>query len=248
MASADIILTGTVEEIVQHSEYDEYNIKVNNVKKGDVKDTLKVRNYLYNYSCEYQDESYSGKTNTGYEIGKEYYFVLQHIYNVYEDKYMIMSDIFIPVEKKGKATVLSRAIDEDDNLRALIDGENFQKKKGAGDDLSIDYIKSDDRASIVKKSPYIAEVQLKELYQSAGAVDLYLCDVQDELKGRLNTEKNQVLIPFFANTVQLGETYIVLLSDSDEEEKGNSSLYVLSSKDSVWSVNQKESINKEKEK
>lgn len=58
------------------------------------------------------------------------------------------------------------------------------------------------------------------------------------------TEQKQIMIPFFKNTITLGENYIVHLNSDTK----NTYIYFLSSKNSVFNVNEKELVtNKLKE-
>lgn len=166
---------------------------VNDTKKGNAMEQIAVRNYLYEYTYVNGETEMSGKTNTNYEAGDEYIFILQHIQNVYEDMYIILSD----------------------------------------------YIESDQVNVIVMESTYIAKVEIQELYRSTEVVDVYACNITELIKGDMTTTiDNQILIPFFKDTVEAGESYIVCLSSDNDD----SIIYTLSSPNSVLTVNQLESI------
>lgn len=241
LETSDIILTGTIKNIIKFNEYDEYNVNITNVKKGDVKGNIKIRNYLFNYSYSYNNTEYSGRTNTNYKEGETYVFVLQHIENVYEDKYIILSDVYIPIADIQTSAVLSKKIDNIDNPVNYIKTYNFKNDGGKGESLSVEYIKNDDLKTIVKESGYIVEVSLNELYRSTDTVDVYLCDVDECIKGNINmSEKNQIIIPFFKNTVKHKKKYIVQLNS----DTNDSYIYFLSSKNSVQDIDEKDKIIK----
>lgn len=69
---------------------------------------------------------------------------------------------------------------------------------------------------------------MEELLRSTDVVDVYICDVTELIKGDF-ISNNQIIIPFFKDTVKKGNSYIVCL-DSESED---SIIYTLSSKNSV---------------
>lgn len=232
LEDADIIVKGTIESINAHSDYDEYVVAVSETLKGDIVDQVQIRNYLYEYSYSYGETEAAGRTNTDYEVGKNYIFVLQHIRNVYEDIYMILSDVHIPLNDAQECTVLAEELEDGE---AYIDQYKFQNEQGRGSELSLDYIESSDPEVIFTESKYIAKVEIQELYRSTETVDVYSCTVVEFLKGDMQTlEDNQIIIPFFKDTVQVGDIYVVCLN-SDRED---AIIYSLSSKNSVWEPSQ----------
>lgn len=201
--NADVILIGEVNNITEYPKYDELSVKINKVEKGIIKEDIQIRNYLYDYSYTYNNKEYSGQTNTKYQTGEKYLFILQHIENVYEDKYVILSDIYIPISTNEKSSILSNPIDDITDPIEYVESYNYKNIIGLGKELSVDYIKSKDTNTIIQESPYIAEIIPKMLYETTETVDVYLCDVVESLKGTINsTEENQIIVPFFKNTVK----------------------------------------------
>jgi len=233
-----VIVTGTVNNIVIHDEYDEYFVTILNTKKGDDMEQITVRNYLCEYTYMDDEKGETGKTNLNYEIGKSYIFILQHIRNVYEDMYIIMSDAYIPLENVQKSTVLSKELRDIEDCEAYIDQYHFKNIQGKGIQLSIDYIESSQEKEIVAHSKYIAKVEVNELYRSTEVVDVYACSVVDILKGKINAAENQIIIPFFKDTVEIGEIYLVCLNS----DRDDAIIYTLSSKNSVFEASKFESI------
>ena len=238
LEDADVIATGTVNNIVIHDEYDEYFVTILNTKKGDDMEQITVRNYLCEYTYMDDNKGRIGKSNLNYEIGKSYIFILQHIRNVYEDMYIIMSDAYIPLENAQNSTVLSKELRDIEDCEAYIDQYHFKNIQGKGIQLSIDYIESSQEKEIVMHSKYIAKVEVNELYRSTEIVDVYACSVVDILKGKINAAENQIIIPFFKDTVEIGEIYLVCLNS----DRDDAIIYTLSSKNSVFEASKFESI------
>lgn len=185
---------------------------------------------MYEYTCVDDKEQFIGKTNTDYEVGDSYIFILQHVKNVYEEFYMIVSDAHIPMDEASNSTVLSMRPEGIDNCAEYVDTYEFKSLKGKGHELSIDYINSEKMEDIVSDSKYVVVVEPQELYRTTEVVDVYSCSVKEVMKGDLTTdEKGEIIIPFFKSSVEKGKTYIVSLN-SDAED---TIIYTLSSKNSV---------------
>ncbi len=231
LESADVILTGEIKNISSHPDYDEYDVQVSSVKKGNVGDSVDVRNYFFEYTYEYNNVQGEGRTSTEYEIGESYVFILQCIENVYEKRYVIISDAYIPISNDGVSTVLSNEIKGVGDPVSYINSYEFNNESGDGRNLSLDYIKSSDLKEIAEKSDYIVKVRLKELYHSTDVVDVYSCDVLQDLKGKIHMDgDSRIIIPFFKKTVKADEEYVVLLNTDSKD----SNIYMLSSKNSVY--------------
>lgn len=241
---ADYIVRGVVTDIRFYDTYEEYDIQVNADIKGDAQGNITIKNNYYNYGFERNGQEYSGQTNRNYKIDTEYIFVLQHIYNVYEDVLVLLSDIYVPVRTSEESMILSQnAYDLEgiqDIAQYIIDYEEKNSNiKGSGDEISIDYIISDDIYDLVKGSAYIATISVKELWNETDVSDVYLCEVKSVIKGDMTVmDGNQILLPFFKASVQENEEYVVLLnSDTDD-----SYIYSLSSKNSVRTLEEIQSI------
>jgi len=235
---ADVVLIGQVDKVTEFPQYDEYDVNIIDIKKGNVSKNLKIRNYLYDYSYNYNGNELSGRTSTNYSKGEQYIFALQHIWNVYEDKYVILADTYIPLNSVRDSTILSEKISEDINPVSYIENYTY-KSSGSGDKLSIDYIQSNDVRDIIEYSDYIAEVKVVELYRETEVSDVYSCKINNTIKGSINTtEDGTVLIPFFKNSVKLGESYIVNLTSDTTD----TIIYTLSSKNSVMDVSDENMI------
>lgn len=238
---SNLIVSGTVRQIDCHAEYDAYQIEISNCIKGEVTGTIEVRNYLTEYVYEYQDEYRTGSTNTNYEVGNEYLFVLEYIDSVYDSEYIIMSDIYIPFSDDAESTIMSSKIDiGDENMSVTAYVEQFKydsyEEKGA---LSIGYVDSEDLQEIVRGSKYVLEVKIEELLRETEITDIYYCKVMNAITGDPSVDEDgYIMVPFFKDTVSKGEEYILLLNtDADD-----SLVYCLSSKNSVRQLSEKSLI------
>ncbi len=238
--SADTILEGTVTEITQLKDHDEYKVQVTNCYKGEELTELTVKNYLFNYSFEYDGALKDGSTHIDYETGKSYVFVLQHIDNVYENSYLIESDIFLPVDDEDESiSYMSLDIDIDDSIADYMDTYDFSDSQSENETMNY-VIDSEDMNDIVLGSKYIVKVKLDYLMRQTDIIDLYMCKVESILKGDdICMDDNTIYIPFACNTVTESNEYIVgLYSDSTD-----SYIYSLSAKNSVFDVSKENEIN-----
>ena len=223
LEQADVIISGEVKEIKTDDTKDEYKVQVIETYRGECNEYLDIQNHLMEYETD--GNGGIGHTKTDYAVGKTYIFVLQHISNVYEDVYAIMSDAYLPLNNKKACSVLSQNI-EIKNIEEYIKRHNFRRAEGSGEKVSIEYIESNNILDIMQQSKYIAQVKIGELLYSSDINDVYSCCITREIKGELTSENNQIIIPFFKNTIASGREYIVALtSDTDD-----SIIYTLSSK------------------
>lgn len=236
--SADVIISGEVKEIVETSLYEEYTVKILGVQKGDVGNEIKIRNYLSDYCFSYNGTEYSGSTNTNYEIGEDYLFILQHIKNVYEEQYIILSDVYIPINYVENSTILSFDLREfTDVVKPLEYITEYPFKEKTNNSLSLEYIESDNIVDIINESKYIVRIEVLDLYRVTDVAEVYLCEVIEEYKGDIkNTEVNNIIVPFFKNTVETGKQYTVCLVADTEDTL----IYSLSSKNSVLDMKDSE--------
>ena len=240
LEAADLIVEATIRDIASEKQYVTYDTEVNKVLKGEYDDEyLKISSRLSFYSFEYQNETYSGVTNTEYQEGKKYIFVLQHIDNIYDEKYLLLSDMYIPVSEVEKATILSMPLKVDTNIVSYIEDFTRINVNSKGKDLCIPYTDAMDLEEIVPYSEYIIEIEVKEKILTNENRDVYTCKVKNWIKGNGNmTEENEIYVVFFQNTVTTNQEYILLLnSDTD-----TSMLYTLSSKNSIHSTDKKQTI------
>lgn len=222
LENADVIAYAEVIDIKQYTQYDEYTVSVNKTKKGNVSQVMTIKNYLYDFNGVH--------TVTDYEKGNEYIFILQHIRNVYEDNYVIMNNAYIPLDDNKQCQIICEDICETDVVN-YIEKYKLISNVGNGNEYSIEYIEDDSYSSVWTETPYIAKVRLIDMCRSTENVDVYVCTLIKNIKGVINTDdNNQILIPFFKNTVGEGEECVVCLNC----ETDDSVIYTLSSKNSVY--------------
>ena len=238
LEAADVVLVGKVDKVTKFPQYDEYDVDVVDIKKGEVNKNLKIRNYLCDYSYNYNGIELFGRTSTDYSEGEKYIFTLQHIRNVYEDKYVILADTYIPLSSVNDSSILSKKISDEKDPVSYI--ENYiYKSSGSGEKLSIDYIESNNVEEIVKYSDYIAEVTVLEHCRETEVSDVYFCKIDKVIKGSINTaEDDTILIPFFKNSVNVGGAYIVNLTS----DTADTIIYTLTSKNSVMGISDADAV------
>lgn len=227
--NADVVLTGKVVEIEYCDTYDKYAIEVEHTYKGEELDSVVAFNYLYSYSYELQGIEKCGVTHTDYQVGENYLFVLQHISNVYSDKYVILSDVFVHTSDVATASILCETWEDP---MAYVNDFKYDDC-GKGDELSIDYIQTDNDEEIIAGSPCIVVVSLENLQFSGENVDVFTCKVLRTIKGNVNaTPDNQIVIPFFIDTMAVGDVCIACISSANAD----SYIYTLTSKNSVFDI------------
>jgi hypothetical protein len=98
------------------------------------------------------------------------------------------------------------------------------------------YTESAEMDDILAVSANIFEVEVLDVYVKSkyAPTTVYNCQVKRTLRNE--PESAQILIVFFNDTVKKGENYIVLLADT----QGPSKIYTLSSKNSVYTINEAE--------
>ncbi len=234
---ADNVIAGVVTEITSHDQYDSYTVTVISSSKGNLEGTVEVKNYLYEYMYEYQNSAYSGITCTDYEVGGEYLFILEHIDSVYGEEFAIISDAYIPLEGDEECYLLSKSIDIDD-VSGYVDSYEY-KENSASSGLANEYVDSTDLQEIISESQYILKVEIGDFLRETENCDIYYCSVLENLQGNpCTTENNQIIVPFFKDTVVQGESYIILLNADTED----AIIYTLSSKSSVRELSETENI------
>ena len=111
--------------------------------------------------------------------------------------------------------------------------------------LARDFIRSEEITDIVHGSPYILVVEITELRRLAHeqvtedwfSTDLYYVTVVQALKGDIEVGE-EIMVIFFADTVQLGEQHIVAVEPIEE----GSTWYDFTSRDSLFSMDQLDEI------
>ena len=100
------------------------------------------------------------------------------------------------------------------------------------------YIDSDDLSFIANESYHLIQVKPTKLNKSLEneGTEIYVCRITGRYKG--NIAENEILIKFFAGTVEIGKSYTVALNGGSSE-----SLYDLSSKTASTQEQAQQMIN-----
>lgn len=174
-----------------------------------------------------------------YVAGANYVLVLKKhisVYNPY-DLYIPLNNILI---ENGESPtmyddsfvgIFSTSIIEESSFEGILKYiEDFQLK---GIDVSqvngYDYIRSTNLTDIVTLSSMVVEVVPVQLLgvSENNDTERFLCNITNSLKG--NILEGKIKIVFFADAVDIGSTYTVLI-----EPLGDSEYYILSSKNSLY--------------
>ena len=214
-----------------------------------------TEDYLYVY-CE---KSYVNVPEKGYIFdnlgeyitGKSYILLLERHVSVYyeHDMFLILSPTDLPVDTLkdlhiyGQETLTAHSSITESDTVTFQQFESYITNKVEESPLQgksyygTAYIDSSDIEIIVKDSDYV--VRLKPKTQgdvlASGKTAIYDCEVIKQYKGILDTEN--IRVKFLLNTVDINSEYIVAINDS-----AVSGLYILSSKNSVMSVDRENQI------
>ena len=175
-----------------------------------------------------------------YENGKEYYLILVKRSNVYKNSinYSDFSGVvYIPSDDIVNAKYYGSPLVEHtdgqsicnekelvDYLKSLIEKRDPTLDRGIG----AEFLTETDMESIVKKSEFVLEIKIENFIDKSEIVDVYECKIVSILKGNVEKESN-VRIFFFPDTVDVGEEYVLALTEVDN-------FFVFSSRNSLFSV------------
>lgn len=241
IAAATNVLSATFTgDIETHGIYQDLLFSSNKQIKGaGIVDDFRVRVSDQNVSIEKTDINYS-TSSSNYESGKTYLLVLEKhvsVYNPY-DLYLPLGNIMI-VENESATMYGGEALSSHSSIG--VDNPNTTEimsyvanLKESIEDVAnvtgIEYIRSSDITDIVKGTSIVLEVTPIEYIGGSENNDTerFICTVNKVLKGSLTGEIIKII--FGEGTVELEKSYYVLV-----EQLSDSSYYILSSKNSVYS-------------
>lgn len=236
LSLSDVIITGTVIDINKFEKYDEYSVKIEKIYKGQYEDCIiPVRNYHESYST--NDMERFGSTHLHYDVDSRYLFILQHISNIFDDRYLIMGDTYIPLDNKGEALFLSTQLKEEQFCEEAIKKSVLENPVGSGEKLSVPYFKDTDVFEIAEKSDVIIKAKIREVISKSDTAEIYACTIVECYKGNLNTENDIIYVAFFPDTVETDVEYNLILNKASKD----SYVYSLSS---YYSIVSDEDFNK----
>ena len=207
--------------------------------------------------CYIPDRDISFSTySSRYEQGKEYLLLLQRWTSVYDDEYIfgfVSDSLVIPIGEDGKGYLASGeslmyGSDLSNHLGSTEIADSFEK--GTFEQYAVnvvkdnvmvhgkDYIESTDISEILHGSEYVLEVEIKNVdseYISDNRITCR-CEIVSVIKGAFTEVATSVTFP--AGPIEVGDTYIIAVNTSS----GSQRYLVMSSKNSVYSIDQKEEI------
>ena len=200
--NSDLIMLARVESCKYmnlQNDYYEYKVEPIKVYKGK-ESTDTVREYLYSYSSETNIEK-NGFTGKKFEVDKEYIFILQHMYNVFNDEYTVLGDAVISVDD-SEALIYNEEYDICE-IEKKINYLRTEYPTGAGDSLSIPYTSADDKTEIMEFAKYIADVKVLYYDDTTDYADLYYCEVISQDKGKMTMTDDSLIYTVAAHNAIL---------------------------------------------
>lgn len=242
--ASDVVI-GTCVGVDVYDSYKEYKFHVEKRFWGEGSDDF-IYVYVPNRIVTIADTKITyGLYDIVYEENESYYLALTRSVDVYldHDRYMnVGANIYLPVDRSkplqiyGQELTKHSSIGTNDLTDYLGSFDINQVAKYSG----IDYIQSDDKATIINSSDFVLRVEiLKEVY--AGIADdrnTYDCNVVAAYKG--NVEIGSIVrIVFPKDAVAIGGEYILALY---EFENVTPRSFLYSSKNSLFHVNEADTI------
>ncbi len=216
-----------VAEYVSYEDKDAYVVslfQVKNMLRGTAKEEM-IHVVEMKGTSTVLGTDYSYKTGGGtYEAGKQYILVLNRNDLLFYEypHYVPVTDIFIPVDDIESAMMYGEPIDElqDMNVSTLRTNDLFMRARPVEEEEP-SYTTAEDIPTIIEESDYLLEVQITGMMGEGIVHDgvTYFCKVLDVLQGgTLVTAANDTIyIVFMKDSVQLNETYIVMVNQAGEQ-------------------------------
>ena len=196
------------------------------------------------------DKGYSYTKHNQFFPGNTYLLVLgcnRSVYREY-DGYFFKEDICIPVENMSEASIYYRPLYEHIDLtkeqaKSFRKVEQYITQKctefsSEGHYNGADYIRSEKLSDILFQSSYVWQIEIVSLKSGrvqSGFAERYQCKILIAYKG--SVQEKEIYVDFFANTVSVGEKYIVALADNIL-----ANYYQFSAKDSLIPVDQEQEV------
>lgn len=164
-----------------------------------------------------------------YEIGKQYMLFLEKFTSVYyHDLYGQCGEIYLPETDEDWEKIHKET-------QELLNAGTSRDQITAGNDLQtgIPYTDSTEINAILRQSSsvFVVEPESVFLVPEGNITTVYRCKVTQTITGTPNNN-GSILIPFFNDTVEIGEKYIVMLNSGGT----GSEVYALASMDAVFAL------------
>lgn len=190
-----------------------------------------------------------------YEQGESYLLLLERWISVYDADYtfsFVIDSLVIPLDQNQKCNLTYKqgyiyGVDISDHLGgkdiydAFINGtfEDYAANAIKYNPMyyGVDYIKSIDVKEILPKTEYVLEVKVRRIVSESYSGDRFtcICDVLSIYKGDFTA--TETIVTFPSGSFEEGGTYIIATNALN-----NQNYLVMSSKNSVYSVDQKDEI------
>ncbi len=228
---------------------------IESVRGRNEEKTLLIKDQVMEYGwCDPDGRPVCSST---YKQGENYLLLLRRSTSVYSSDEVRLSFVcqylIIPLDNENKAYLkrgesflwgdyLGNYIESKEIIKAFENGkfEEYLLNETKSNPLIIgdEYIKSTNMTEVLRESDYVIEVVIKYINDGpSSAEDRVVCEclVLSELKGKLNYETPTVIFP--QGKYAVGEKYIVAVSPV-----GSPEMLKMSSRNSVYSIDQKDEI------
>lgn len=227
-------------------EYIEYTFKTIEVLRGAISDEV-IHMFAMSGTSEVEETGYVYKTGVNsYKAGEKYILLMEKTDMLFYNypHYVLVTDLLMPLNDLNNSTMYgdklpltAGARNVENDIRKLI-----KEAPSPKDDRAVwNYSTSNDISVIVDESDIIFKVKVTGLL-AEGIMhngDTYYCDVLEFLKGESKVtleNRNDIAITVMKDSVQIGETYVVIVNKISDESAifTQSSLYsIISSDDAV---------------
>ncbi|MCL1807846.1 MAG: hypothetical protein FWG31_09110 [Oscillospiraceae bacterium] len=222
---SDCAIIGKYVAFSERDSYVEHTFTVKEVMRGDVYEKtvhlIEMKGTAY-----VEGTNYSYKTGEDiYNKGEEYILIMNVNDSLFYDYplYVLVSNIYIPAKSIERGTINENRIPDD--VLSVIENAKISKNSNKRN-----YIESNDIKTIVAETDIIMEVKIIEVEEGLFNGNVYYCEVINIIKGGIiSTDKGKVLISLIKDSVEVGETYIVMVNAVSED----SFIYVQSSRKSI---------------
>ncbi|PKM63141.1 MAG: hypothetical protein CVU97_01945 [Firmicutes bacterium HGW-Firmicutes-21] len=211
-----------------------------------VSDTIFVNNRILEVHITATSTSYISDA-PDYIVGEQYVLILERSVSVYyeTDRYLPVTLLYLPANDLSKSTICGEDINKytteikftkDLTVSQLLDYLTAATKDNKKPFTGRPYIKSDKLEDVVEGSEYIIKIEVGKNVTSSMTINraVYECTVKKVYKGELEVDI-AVRIFFLPGTVEEGCKYIVAVEESEGTNKEG---FVLSSKNSIFTVKQ----------
>jgi len=257
LASTDVIIA----QYVGHKDFGEtlivYEFVVHERVLGNAADRFFV--YLENiYATTTRRELASSNVNMLFENSTSYLLALEKLWGAdlktHEDGYIFINNLVVNLDNPSESNMYNEPLSKhstklDFNNSNLSREQiiSFVSELTANNTLSREHIRSGNIEDIISGSHYVLVVEINEalrlLNEQASRdwmeTDIYYCTIIQTLKGDIEVGHKMSMV-FFADTVKTGQQFIIAAERLSEG--GN--MYTMSSKNSVYDMNQLEEIKR----